>query len=127
MADHDSYFLPEHAPHEPEAGSAADPLATPQQWASMTFGPIVIDENKFGPGWDQTRGAIARAAIALLRFDDQALTRHFQSEPDPLRRALEVHAGLQQEIEYLKTHLEALETAATRVLCAASRCAEQQR
>lgn len=126
MAD-DCYFLPEDAPIGPEAGTAADALATPQQWASMTFAPIELDEQKFGPAWDQTRGAIARTAIALLRFDDQALTRHFLSEPEPLRRALDVHAGLQQEIEYLKTHIEALETAATRVLCAASRYAEQQR
>lgn len=124
MAD-DAYFLPEDAPIEPGSG-AADPLATPQQWASMTFASILIDENKFGPGWDLARGAIARTVIALLRFDDQALTRHFQAEPEPLRRALEVHAGLQREIEYLKTHIEALETAASRVLCAASRCAEEQ-
>ena len=117
----------ERAPSEPEADSSADALATPQQWASMTFAPIIIDENKFGPGWDQTRGAIARAAIALLRFDDESLTQHYLSGPEPLRRALEVHAELQQEIAYLKTHIEALEMAATRVLCAASRCAEQGR
>lgn len=121
----DNCYLPEHARSEPEADSAADALATPQQWASMRFAPIVVDENKFGPGWDQTRGAIARAAIALLRFDDQSLTRHFLSGPEPLRRALDEHAGLQHEIAYLKTHIEALEMAATRVLCAASRCAEQ--
>ncbi|MET0536079.1 MAG: hypothetical protein ABW171_17820 [Steroidobacter sp.] len=124
MADN-SYFLPEDAP-TPPAQSAPDPLATPEQWASMTFDPILIDDRKFGPGWDQTRGAIARTAVALLRFDDQALTRHFLAEAEPLRRALDVHAGLQQEIEYLRTHLEALETAATRVLCVASRCAEDQ-
>lgn len=124
MAD-DFYFLPEDAPAGPE-DSAAERLATPQQWASMTFAPIVIDEKKFGPGWDQTRGAIARTAIALLRFDDQALTRHLLAQPEPLRRALDMHAGLQQEIEYLKTHIEALEMAATRVLCVASRCAEEQ-
>ena len=126
MAD-DCYFLPEDARPEREAGTAADALATPEQWAAMTFAPIVMDDKKFGPGWDQTRGTIARAAIALLSFDDQALTRHFQSEPEPLRRSLDVHAGLQQEIEYLKTHIEALETVATRLLCVASRCAEQQR
>ncbi|MBL8269156.1 hypothetical protein, partial [Steroidobacter sp.] len=91
----------------------------------MTFAPIVIDENKFGPGWDQTRGAIARAAIALLRFDDESLTQHYLSRPEPLRSAIDVHAGLQQEIAYLKTHIEALELAATRVLCSASGCAEQ--
>jgi hypothetical protein len=104
---------------------ASDSSATPQQWAAMTFAAVIVDEKKFGPGWDQTRGAIARAAIALLRFDDQALTRHFESQPEPLRRALELHAGLQQEIEYLKTHIEALEMVATRLLCVASRCAEQ--
>jgi hypothetical protein len=125
MAD-DCYFLPEDPPLGPEAISAHDALATPEQWAAMTFAPVIVDANKFGPGWDATRGAIARTAIALLRFDDQALTRHFQSEPEPLRRALELHAGLQQEIEYLKTHIEALEMTATRVLCVASRCAEQQ-
>ena len=130
MADN-SYFLPEDAPLEPEvdigADIAADALATPEQWASITFAPIVLDEDKFGPAWDQTRGAIARAAVSLLRFDDRALTRHFMSEPEPLRRALDLHAGLQREIEYLKTHIDALETAATRVLCVASRCAEQGR
>ena len=125
MAD-DCNFLPEHVPLEREPNPAQDTLATPEQWAAMTFAPVMLDPNKFGPGWDQTRGAIARTAIALLRFDDQALTRHFQSEPEPLRRALDVHAGLQQEIEYLKTHVEALEMTATRLLCVASRCAEQQ-
>jgi len=125
MAD-DCYFLPEDAPLEPQAHTAQDILATPEQWAAMKFAPVILDANKFGPGWDRTRGAIARAAIALLRFDDQALTRHFQSEPEPLRRALELHTGLQQEIEYLKTHIEALEMTATRLLCVASRCAEQQ-
>lgn len=125
MAD-DCYFLPEDAPHEPQANTAQDTVATPEQWAAMKFAPVVIDANKFGPGWDQTRGSIARAAIALLRFDDQALTHHFQSEPEPLRRALDLHAGLQQEIEYLKTHIEALEMTATRMLCVASRCAEQE-
>jgi hypothetical protein len=125
MAD-DCYFLPEDAPLERDTNAAHDTLATAEQWAAMTFAPVIIDPNKFGPGWDQTRGAVARTAIALLRFDDRALTRHFQSEPDPLRRALDVHAGLQQEIEYLKTHIEALEMASTRVLCVASRCAEQQ-
>jgi hypothetical protein len=125
MAD-DCYFLPEDAPLEPGANTIHDALATPEQWAAMRFAPVIIDANKFGPGWDQTRGAIARAAIALLRFDDQELTRHFQSEPEPVRRALDLHAGLQQEIEYLKTHIEALEMTATRILCAASRCAEQQ-
>lgn len=124
MAD-DCYFLPEDPPLEREHG-ATDSLATPEQWASMTFAPIVIDPQKFGPAWDRTRGAIARAAIDLLALDDQALTQHFLAQAEPLRRALDVHAGLQREIEYLKTHIEALETAATRVLCAASRCAEQQ-
>jgi hypothetical protein len=123
MAD-DCYFLPEDAPLDPAASSAQDALATPEQWAAMKFAPMIIDANKFGPGWDQTRGAIARTAIALLRLDDQALTRHFMSEPEPLRRALDLHAGLQQEIEYLKTHIEALEITSTRILCVASRCAE---
>jgi hypothetical protein len=126
MAD-DCYFLPEDAPLEPGVDTTQDALATPEQWAAMTFAPVIIDANKFGPGWDQNRGAIARAAIALLRLDDQALTRHFQAEPEPVGRALELHAGLQQEIEYLKTHIEALEMTATRILCAASRCAEQPR
>jgi hypothetical protein len=125
MAD-DCYFLPEHAPPEPQANTAQETLATPEQWAAMKFAPLIMDANKFGPDWDQTRGAIARAVVALLRFDDQALTSHFQSEPDPLRRALDLHAGLQEEIEYLKTHIEALEITATRMLCVASRCAEQQ-
>ena len=125
MAD-DCYFLPEDAPLEPEANTAQDTLASAEQWAAMTFAPVTIDPNKFGPGWDQTRGAIARTVVALLRFDDQGLTQHFLSEPEPLRRAMDVHTGLQQEIEYLKTHIEALEMVSTRVLCVASRCAEQQ-
>jgi len=119
MAD-DSYFLPD----DEFAASDAEQLATAQQWAAMTFAPVAIDPDKFGPRWDQTRGAIARTTVALLRFDDQGLTRHFRAEVEPLRRAMEVHAGLQQEIEYLKTHIEALELASTRVLCAASRCSE---
>lgn len=124
MAD-DSHSLPEHFLPEdksPEA-DAAEQLATAQQWASMTFAPVLIDPQHFGPRWDQTRGDIARNAIALLSFDDQALTNHFLAGPEPLRRALETHAALQQEIDYLKTHIEALEMAAIRLLCVASRCA----
>lgn len=118
------YFLPDDPESESDDDSA-ERLATPQQWAAMSFAPVLLDVSKFGPGWDQARGAIARTAIALLRFDDQALTRHFLAEPEPLRRALQLHAGLTQEIDYLKTHIEALEMATNRVLCAASRCAEQ--
>lgn len=40
----------------------------------------------------QTRGAIARAAIALLRFDAQSLTRHFLSGPEPSRHALDEYS-----------------------------------
>ena len=124
MAD-DCYFLPDdELSAAVDSKSQTDLLANAQQWASMTFAPLPIDTGKFGPRWDQTRGAIARTAVALLRFDDQGLTRHFRAEGDPLKRALEVHTGLQQEIDYLKTHIEALEMASTRVLCVASRCVE---
>jgi hypothetical protein len=112
----------EHAPDD-EAGS--EPLAPAEQWAAMTFEPLLIDASKFGPEWEQARGAIARMAIALLRFDDRDLTRHFMNHPEPLRRVMDMHAGLQSEIEYLQTHIQVLETAATRLLCVASRCAEQ--
>jgi len=122
MAD-DSRFLPESEPAS-QCGDS-EPLATPEQWAAMTFAPVPIDPDKFGAQWEQARGAMARATIALLKLDDEALTRHFISQPEPLRQAMEAHAGLQQELEYLKTHIEALEMAATRVLCVASRCAEQ--
>jgi hypothetical protein len=37
---------------------------------------------------------------------------------------MDMHAGLQRELEYLKTHIEALEMASARLLCVASRCAE---
>ena len=121
MAD-DSYFLPDD--HAPALDDGTEKLATAQQWASMTFAPVLIDPQRFGPDWDQTRGAIARTAIALLRFDDQALTQHFLAQADPLRRALDTHAALQKEIDYLKTHIEALEMASTRLLCVASRCAD---
>lgn len=124
MADDDSLPQDDDASAESADGSA-EPLATPQQWAAMTFAPVLIDPSKFGPGWEQARGAVARTAIALLRFDDQDLTRHFMEQPEPLRQAMEVHAGLQRELDYLKTHFEALEMAATRMLCVASRCAEQ--
>jgi hypothetical protein len=124
MAD-DSYFLPDDGfAAADDSKPALDSLANPEQWASMTFAPLPIDPEKFGPRWEQTRGAIARTAVALLRFDDQGLTRHFRAEADPLRRALETHAGLQQEIDYLKTHIDALEMASARVLCVASRCSE---
>ena len=122
MAD-SFYFLPDDP--SAEAGNADEQLATAQQWASMTFAPVTIDPQHFGPRWDQTRGAVARTAIALLRFDDQGLTRHFQSEAEPLRRVMDMHGGLQEEIVYLKTHIEALEMASTRLLCVASRCAEE--
>lgn len=123
MAD-DFRFLSAGDPANPLSDST-EQLATPEQWAAMTFAPVLIDPDKFGAHWEQSRGAMARVAIALLRFDDQQLTRHFMDHAEPLREAMEVHAGLQQELEYLRTHMEALEMAATRLLCAASRCAEQ--
>jgi hypothetical protein len=123
MADN-SYFLPDDPPATTDAH---EQLATAQQWASMTFAGVSIDPGTFGPRWDQARGAVARTTVALLRFDDQALTRHFVGEADPLRRVMEIHQGLRQEIDYLKTHLEALEMAATRLLCVASRYAEESR
>lgn len=124
MADQDSY-LPDDEQSAKSAGSSAEQLATHEQWAAMTFAAVPIDPDRFGPAWEQARGAIARTAIAVLRFDDQALTRHFMEQPEPLCQAMEIHAGLQRELDYLKTHVEALEMAATRVLCVASRCAEQ--
>jgi hypothetical protein len=65
---------------------------------------------------------MARAAIAVLRLDDQGLTRHFMEQAEPLLEAMEMHTALRDELDYLKTHMEALETAATRMLCVASRC-----
>ena len=111
-------------PAEPAADTAAEPRATADQWAGMTFAAMDIDITKFGPKWDFARGAVARVAVSLLRFDDQQLTAHFLAEADPLRRAMDAHIGLQEEIDYLKTHIEALEMAATRMLCVASRCAK---
>ncbi|WP_129776403.1 COG5 family protein [Peristeroidobacter soli] len=96
-------------------------LATPEQWAAMTFDPVPIDPGKFGPAWDRARGCVARTAIAVLRLDDRQLTHHFKSHPESLLEAMDTHADLQEELDYLKTHLEALEMAATRVLCVASR------
>lgn len=122
MADEHS-FPPDDATAQSAEG--AEQLATPQQWAAMKFAPVLIDPGKFDAAWEQQRGAVARTTIALLRFDDQALTHHFMNQSEPLRQAMEVHDGLQREIEYLKTHIEALEMAAARLLCAASRCAEQ--
>lgn len=119
MAD-DSPFPPEHDPATSSTDSS-EQLATPQQWAAMTFEPVLIDPNKFGPAWEQARGSVARAAIALLRLDDQQLTRHFTDQSEPLLEAMEMHTELQQELDYLKTHMEALEMAATRTLCVASR------
>ena len=101
---------------------AAELLATPEQWAAMTFAPVLIDLNKFGAAWEQARGAMARTAVELLRLDDQALTSHFMAQEMPLMEAMETYRELQEELDYLKTHMEALETASTRMLCVASRC-----
>lgn len=124
MAD-DSRFSPEDDPDAPLDEDSAEPLATPQQWAAMTFTPVVIDATKFGAAWEQARGAVARTAIELLRFDDQALTSHFMAMAEPLMEAMETYGELQREVDYLKTHLEALEMAATRMLCVASRCIDR--
>lgn len=118
MAD-DSEFRPEDDPAAPATDS--EQLATPEQWAAMTFAPVSIDPIKFGTAWEQTRGSMARTAIALLRLDDQDLTKHFMEQDEPLLEAMEAYNGLQDELDYLKTHLEALEMAATRMLCVASR------
>lgn len=105
--------------------TGTEQLATARQWAAMSFEPMLIDESKFGAEWEQARGSIARAVVSLLRFDDQQLTRHFLDQAEPLRHAMEMRAGLQRELEYLETHSEALEMASARLLCVASRCAEQ--
>ena len=118
----DCYFLPDD---DGTTQSDTAPLATPQQWAAMTFEPVLLDPARFGSQWEQALGAVARTTIAVLRFDDRELTRPFLNRPEPLPHAMEVHASLQRELEYLKTHIEALEMASTRLLCAASRCAEQ--
>ena len=101
-----------------------DHLPTSQDWAEMNFAPVAIDPEKFGAEWERARGAIARSTLGLLRLGDQELTRHFLSQREPLRKAMEAHSGLQQELDYLKTHIEALEMASARLLCVASRCAE---
>jgi hypothetical protein len=44
---------------------------------------------------------------------------------EPLMEAMETYGELQREVDYLKTHLEALEMAATRMLCVASRCIDR--
>ena len=125
MAD-DSRFQHETDPTRFNEGADndAEQLATPEQWAAMTFAPVLIDSNKFGPAWEQARGAVARAAIELLRFDDQGLTRHFMEQDEPLMEAMDTYGELLTELDYLKTHMEALEMAATRMLCVASRCIE---
>jgi hypothetical protein len=105
---------------------SAEQLATPQQWAAMTFAPVSIDPAKFGAAWEYARGSIARTVIELLRFDDQGLTSHFLAQPEPLMEAMETYRELQEEVDYLKTHLEALEMAAMRMLCVASRCVERR-
>lgn len=122
MADNSSF--PPDADPSGESGGSVERSATPSQWAAMTFEPVVIDASKFGTNWEQARGAVARIAVALLGFDDRDLTQYFLNQSEPLQQAMQVHAGLEHEIDYLKTHLEALEMVATRVLCAASRCAE---
>jgi hypothetical protein len=121
----DCYFLPDDDVAAQLGDGSAEPLATPQQWAAISFAPVLIDSNKFGAEWEQARGAMARTVISLLRFDDRELARRFMNQPEPLRQAMEMHACLQREIGYLKTHIEALEMASTRLLCVASRCAEQ--
>jgi hypothetical protein len=102
-----------------------EPLATPEQWAAMRFGSMLIDASKFGAEWQQERGAIARKVVSLLRFDDRQLTQHFLDQAEPLLHAMQMHADLQRELEYLQTHSEALELASARLLCVASRYAEQ--
>ncbi len=119
MAD-DSMFPPDADP-DAQATDEGEQLATPTQWAAMTFEPVVIDESKFGTSWEQERGAMARAAIALLRLDDRELTRRFTEHEEPLLEAMDVYTGFKEELEYLKTHMEALEMAAMRMLCVASR------
>jgi hypothetical protein len=119
MAD-DSQFRPEHDPAA-SSSDAGERLATPEQWAAMTFSPVVIDPTKFETAWEQTRGSLARMAIDLLRLDDQELTQRFLEQDEPLLEAMETHSSLRDELDYLRTHMEALELAATRMLCVASR------
>lgn len=115
--------MPDDCQFPPDAGT--EPLATARQWAAMRFEPVPLDASNFGPQWDEARGAIARAVVSLLRFDDQQLTRHFLARAEPLKHVMAMHAGLQRELEYLETHNEALQMASARLLCVASRCAQQ--
>jgi len=124
MAD-DSRFTHQNDPAARSDNEGAERLATPEQWAAMKFEPVPIDPNKFGTGWDHARGAVARTAVGLLRLDDEALTSQFMAMLDPLMEAMQTYGELQNELDYLKTHMEALEMAATRMLCVASRCAER--
>lgn len=122
----DDFRLPhEHDPAAQSHNDSAEHLATPQQWAAMTFTPVLIDPTRFETAWEQARGSVARTAIELLRHDDQVLTSQFMARPAPLMEAMETYAELQGELDYLKTHMEALEMAATRLLCVASRCVER--
>jgi hypothetical protein len=125
MAD-ESRFPHDDGPDAQSEQDAAEQLATPEQWAAMTFAPVLIDLDKFGAAWEQARGAMARTAIELLRMDDQALTACFLAQEAPLMEAMETYRELQSELDYLKTHMEALETASTRMLCVASRCVERR-
>jgi hypothetical protein len=121
----DSRFTDDDDPDAPFGEDSAEHLATPEQWATMTFAPVLIDITKFGTAWEQARGFVARTAIELLRFDDQALTSHFMAMAEPLKESMETYGELQRELDYLKTHVEALEMMATRMLCVASRCVER--
>lgn len=125
MAD-DSRFPHENDPAAQSENEGAEQLATPEQWAAMKFQPVLIDPDKFGTAWEQARGSVARTAIELLRMDDEALTSHFMALLEPLMEAMQTYGELQNELDYLKTHMEALEMAATRMLCVASRCAERR-
>src|SRR5262245_46194215 len=111
MAD-DSRFRHEHVLSVSADDDIAEQLATHKQWAAMTFAPVLIDSNKFGTAWEHARGSVARTAIELLRLDDQALTSHFMAQLEPLMEAMETYGELQRELDYLKTHMEAIDMAA---------------
>src|SRR5688572_27193675 len=98
MAD-ESRFAHDGDPAVESDEDAAEQLATPQQWAAMTFAPVSIDPDKFGAAWEQARGAVARTAIEVLGMDDQVLTSHFMAQEMPLLEAMETYTELQNELE----------------------------
>lgn len=83
--------------------------------AAAKFKAVKIDLNSFGPQWDQNRGISARMCATVMSKSKSQLEKSFGSDDEGAEAALAIVQVLTEELNYLKIHCEALNTAIARL------------